>query len=405
MPETGGVLPRLTSRRDYFDYLEGYSVEVKDEASAQRLTRGLVKTYMLETVRNGQTPPLPTVLKGIGIARQIDESLFLLSDSRIGEPVALLEVLDVRHPVLYTLLDTDVSDPWVRRVVETSPWLDHLWLSAPLFEEMWRYVEHVAPPNRKTRLTFEHEGVFERGFVESGAEQDELASEFTQMPEPIEGRFSRVTISDSIATVRQILPRLQAAYSPLNSIVQLRVPATGRGGHDFYFDGKVTNRSDSFSDHRLNVQLVVDLYRRVTDLTEEMLWFSTIDAGDSGYGLSGAPVFFRFSAPLDPDTFEHWIQSTFGRRRNRFRLGGQPIRLGPRKVHVYGVDRHLWQPLTLEITDTHILGILPKGTCGNTVHRLASNIQRWLDPGVRAWVGEQPYSALMQHILPGSSGS
>jgi len=81
------------------------------------------------------------------------------------------------------------------------------------------------------------------------------------------------------------------------------------------------------------------------------------------------------------------------------------MKLGPTKVHVYGVDRHLWQPVSFEITDTHILGILPKGTCGNTVHRLASNIQRWLDPDVSAWIGEQPYAALMRHILPGPSSS
>lgn len=403
MADTTGVLPRLSSRREYFDYFEGYSVDVKDEAAAQRLTRGLVKTYMLETVRNGATPPLPSVLKGVGISvRQIDENLLLLTDARLGGGVALLESMDVRHPVLYTLLDADESDPWVRRVVDASPWLDHLWLSAPLFEELWRYVERSAPQNRKTRLTFEHEGVFERGFVDSGLDE-EASVEFSQTTEPIEGRFSRVTISDSIATIRQILPRLQQAYSPLNSIVQLRMPATGRGGHDFYFDGKVTNRSDSFADHRLNVELVVDLYRRVTDLAEDTLWFSTVDAGDTAYGLSGAPVFFRFSTPLDPETFDRWVQSTFGRRRNRFRLGGQPMRLGPTKVHVYGIDRHLWQPLSLEITDTHILGILPKGTCGNTVHRLASNIQRWLDPDVRAWIGDQSYAALMKHILPGSS--
>lgn len=405
MPDLTGLLPQLHDRREYFDHLEGYSVDVKDELVAQRLTRGLVKTYILETVRNGETPPLQAVLEAAGVgARQVDESLLVLTDPTAGR-VALLETLDARHPVVYTLLDADVSDPWVRRLVDRSPWLDHLWLSSPLFHELWRYVERVSPPHRKTRLTFEHEGVFERGFVASVLEPDAAPAEFGVTPEPVEGKFSRVTISDSIDTIRRILPRLQEAYSPLNSIVQLRIPATGRGGHDFYFDGKVTNRSDSFADHRLNVQLVVDVYRQATDAAEQTLWFAAVDAGETGFSLNGAPVFFRFSTPLDGDTFERWIQATFGRRRNRFRLGGQPMRLGPRKVHVYGIDRHLWQPVSFEITDRHILGVLPKGTCGNTVHRLVTNIQRWLDPDVRAWIGDQPYASLMEHALPGKRAS
>ena len=77
--------------------------------------------------------------------------------------------------------------------------------------------------------------------------------------------------------------------------------------------------------------------------------------------------------------------------KNRFRLWGNPIRLGPKKVHVYGVDKHLWQPIFLEITDKHIVAIIPKGTCGNTVHRLVSNIQIYLDPAAEVTLGNKSY--------------
>ncbi|GER94829.1 hypothetical protein A45J_2716 [hot springs metagenome] len=99
--------------------------------------------------------------------------------------------------------------------------------------------------------------------------------------------------------------------------------------------------------------------------------------------LVGAPLIIEFKDPLNEETFNHFIDSTFGRVKNRFGLWGNPIRLGPKKIHVYGVDKHLWQPIFLEITDKHLIAIIPKGTYGNTVHRLVSNIQTYLDPAAK----------------------
>jgi hypothetical protein len=112
--------------------------------------------------------------------------------------------------------------------------------------------------------------------------------------------------------------------------------------------------------------------------------------------IVGAPLVVEFSEPLEPRVFDYWVESTFGRQRNRFRLWGHPIRLGPTKVHVYGLDRHLWHPLFLELTARGCVAVIPDRTCGNTVHRLVTNIQRFIDPGARAFLGDQPYTTLVQ---------
>jgi hypothetical protein len=39
---------------------------------------------------------------------------------------------------------------------------------------------------------------------------------------------------------------------------------------------------------------------------------------------------------------------------------------------------------------------LPEGTCGNTIHRLITNIQRFLDPAVEAWIGDAPYDDFLK---------
>jgi len=140
-------------------------------------------------------------------------------------------------------------------------------------------------------------------------------------------------------------------------------------------------------------------------LTESKAWYSiqkeTVTIPGAFQKLVGAPLSIRFSESLSSDIFEHWINSTFGRLRNRFRLWGNPIRLGPQKVHVYGIDKHLWQPIFMEITANHLIAIIPKGTCGNAVHRLITNIQRYIDPAANVFVGDTEYKKMVEQSSEG----
>jgi len=111
--------------------------------------------------------------------------------------------------------------------------------------------------------------------------------------------------------------------------------------------------------------------------------------------LIGSPVIIKFKEPLSRETFDYWIKSTFGRVNNRLRLWGNPIKLGPTKVHVYGVDKHLWKPIFLELTDKHLIAIVPEGTCGNTIHRLICNVQKYIDPAATAYIGDVEYKNIV----------
>ena len=154
------------------------------------------------------------------------------------------------------------------------------------------------------------------------------------------------------------------------------------------------------SDHRQHLEFVLKIYKRAIEATEQMAWQhtekTTIATASQVQPLIGAPVLIKFSEPLSQSVFDNFITNTFHRNPNRFRLWGNPIQLGPRKVHVYGIDRHLWQQIFLEITERQIVAILPRGTCGNTVHRLVTNVQQFLDPGVQVWVGDKEYSDLIK---------
>jgi hypothetical protein len=219
--------------------------------------------------------------------------------------------------------------------------------------------------------------------------------------EIIERRATRFRLVDRVGVVQEKLIKMQQIYAPFYAISQMRFPSpVGRGGHDFYDNGRVTNRSESFRDHRSHLLFVVRIYEHLLHATEHQAWYSIQDSvGVPGQfrKIVGAPITIRFREALSSQVFDHWITATFDeRKRNKFRLWGHPLRLGPTKVHVYGVDRHLWQPLFLELTASGCTAIIPNGTCGNTVHRLITNIQRYLDPGAMAYVGEKPYTQMVK---------
>lgn len=395
-----GFMPKLTSREDYVNFLEGYALPTVEEIEEHHATRKLVKTYMLETVghRRGDhhevnvADAFPERVR----LHRLDDSMFRVHD-RIHDDriVGLLELMDDRHPVLYTTLGADESDRWVRQVVDGSPWLDRLWLSSPILLQLWQYVQRATPSHRYVRLGFEHEAWYETPPVDlSGAVPDDTG--FTTEdddagPALIERRRSRVQLTERLGVLQEKLPELVDLYNPLHSLVQLQIPSGGRGGHLLHYDGKATNRSDSFLEHRASVGLVLGLYRRVTERAEHRLWVESKDAGLDGYHVRGAPVLIRFSEPLSAPTFDRFVALALQRKTSRFRIGGYLTRRGPTKVQLAAIDRHLWQPFLLEATATQLLAVLPEGTCGNTIHRMVTNVQRLLDPHVQVWLGSEPY--------------
>ena len=104
-----------------------------------------------------------------------------------------------------------------------------------------------------------------------------------------------------------------------------------------------------------------------------------------------------FDEELDQETFDRWMSLAFT-KRNVFRLWGIPMRLGPGKVHVYGADRHLWQPIDIEFSKRGVVARLPKGTCGNTFHRLVTNIQHYVCPKVTAWLGNREFRKVAGNV-------
>ncbi len=394
----------IKNRVEMVRFLDGYSEERKFELDERKTKRPLVKSYLLEQTglcEDSKTRTLPDIFRRSGMELQSveDGNLWKVYDKSLQEHFGFLEAFSDRYSAIYTVRDADESDRWIRNLVISTPELDHLWISGWTFNQLWLKVVQLNHPSRFARIVFLHNSIYE--IDEEGLDTDENdESNEPDFPAIIERRAAKFSLVDRISVVKEKLNLLQEIYSPLYAISQLRFPsATGKGGHDFYDNGKVTNRSDSFRDHRSHLLYVQRIYDKLTVATEKQAWFSVepfVQVPGEFRRLVGAPVLISFSEPLGQETYDHWVTSTFSRARNRFRLWGNPIRLGINKTHVYGLDRHLWQPLFLELTTRHLLAIVPRGTCGNTIHRLVTNIQRFLDPSAKAFIGNKPYDQIVK---------
>ncbi|MFG2565252.1 hypothetical protein ACGFR6_07405 [Streptomyces sp. NPDC048567] len=354
----------------------------------KKLTAGLQKSYILETVDGGSPDsrlPIEELFSRSGLKAKplpLDGTAFNISTEN-EECVALVEQVDSRYMTLYTLLPSNQSDKLVRSAVSVNPFLDHLWLSSQSFMALWSNVLSGNSGRRYGKITFEHESIYEVSEEDAGEHL------------PDERRTSRFTMVDKLEVMAQKMDPLQQEYAPLASITQMRLPAQGRGGHDLYYDGKVTNRSSSFIDHRTALHDVVRMYRSLTRSVERQLWTSTVSPNSLGARGVGSVAEIVFSRPLAEDLFRRWVVSMFNNRRNRFRLTGYAKWLNETKVHANAIDQHLWQPLVMEFTPSRVVAILPHGTCGNSVNRLISNIQRFIDPKVTAYIGDKEYGALI----------
>ncbi len=66
-----------------------------------------------------------------------------------------------------------------------------------------------------------------------------------------------------------------------------------------------------------------------------------------------------------------------------FRLWGLKNKISKDYFQVFGVDLHTGDSLNLEISDHLIRVYLPKGSCGNTVLRLYTNLQHYFDSNIK----------------------
>ena len=398
-----------TDRFEVFRFYNGISGESKEGLERGRTRVPLVKSFLLEYASNRssqQLKPADRLFTQVGAElKHVDESFYsVTAEVTNGQTnrvvTGFLEQYDERFFAYYTHEDSVSAQKRVAKWAQNSD-LDRTWFSSPLLQELWNKDVSSRGDHLFGKLVFKHESIFEMpdDSADATAEDEddtESAEQGEDRREP-ERRKARFEMADRIGQIRRSLANLQNNYDPLNALYALRLPScTGRGGHDLFQAGQITNRSNSFEDHRNTVRYLYRIYRQVLEQTEKSAWHDISKSTQTSriIGTRGEPLIVKFSEPLSKPTFDRWVSMAF-QKRNRFKIWGDPIVLGPTKVHVYGADRHLWQPINLEMTADGIVAVLPYGTCGNTFHRLVANIQHYVCPKIAAWIGSQPFEQVV----------
>lgn len=407
------LLPTVTNREQLYDALDQYALERRAEIDRRDLgaDTGLIKSYVLELSRHEGKADVPAAFVGTGLRPHPlgDDGVFaLLRDS---QHLGYVEPLGSRYLAVHSQLqNTAQIDETIQRLVRRTPALDSLWLAGDLFRQLLLHVVAPLSPHRSTIVKFEHAPRFAAGVQadEEGADDELLWA--TSPPaagdtaaEDIDPDRRSASLMQRVGRLARTLPEYQRIDPVWRTIRAMRIPGAGHGGYELYSWGKMTHRTDSFRSGRTWLRELVEIYERATRAIEEIAWIEAEPEPPDGrsVGLRGLPVVCRFLEPLTDAVFHGFVEAVFKRGETDFRLWGEPIWLGERKVHVYGLDLHLWQPLQMELTPRHFVFLLPAGTCGNTVHRLMTNLQRFVDPGVEMSVGGVNYGALIKAAILG----
>jgi len=414
------TLPK--DRFDVYRFFNGLAVDAQEGILPPRSRVPLVKSFLLEHVssRGNRLVRTPEdIFRALGAeVRLLDDTFAEIRciedppDATASGPrvVGYLEKYDERFFAYYTSDRSELAQRRVRHWIADSADLDSTWFGSQVLQRLWDNDVSRRGDERFGKLTFRHQSIFEMpaDADEDGEAQDsdDSVSDGNDDRFEFERRKAAFNMADRIGRIRDSLEKLQSCYSPLHALYGLRFPSRGGlGSHDLYQEGRVTNRSDSFEEHRNLVRYLYRTYRTMLDLTEDVAWHDVEASafGGSARSIRGVPLVVRFNEHLSPSTFKRWVALAL-RKGNRFRLWGDPIWMGPTKVHVYGADRHLWQPINIEMTDSSLIAILPQGTCGNTFHRLVTNVQAYVCPELTAWLGASDFKTVIDRSISQSEG-
>lgn len=379
-------------REQIFRQLDEYCRERFIELGKRHLKRPVLKSYVIETRRDLREAPV-AALAGLGTISQQDEDIYSIIDSK--GPVGILE-RQSRFIIFHTLLKTSEIEPKVLGLVRKSVLTDNLWLDGDFLRYLFDMAVRIYGGERYSGIAMEFEPYFEVSADNFTEDSDECDIESGERVRPL----NRVAITLKLDKLSRVVERL--GEIDFFSLTMTRFPSSTSGGHEFYSYGKVTNRSDGFYAHRNIVKTVLEGYRVLTEHIEDLTWFGgETDRSPGGIeaAVEGAPVIFQFEEEIPSNVYRSFIDMTFVKMRGPFRLVGNLIRAGKERYHVYGLDMHLGQRIFLEISPKRFIVILPNGTCGNTVHRLAVSIQRYLTQKVKITVGHHDYRDLVREAF------
>lgn len=305
------------------------------------------KTFVVEAHHDGD--PAGLLVDAFGQA-QVREGEDVHIHDVDGEAAFVVDHLDNRFWNFHTTVPNDVAIPRLKSVIEARRDLDWMWLPSDHLRKVWpgSRPQWLATDYSDQRLSVPDE-IVDLNLRVKGRAADEVIG-------LLQGRFGGTLSFSSVG-------------------FEIEDPDLGHMAEIVNRDGRFVAKGEDFAVHQLVVRRVVDRYRRfVEDIEFHALRWDALPGG--GATLTGAPVVIGFSRPItDMDRFLGNLFSA----KEPFRLWGVPHMTGQESAEIEAVDLHVGHQLRFDVTPNFMRVYLFEGGCGNSVARLAANLQHHFD--------------------------
>ena len=115
---------------------------------------------------------------------------------------------------------------------------------------------------------------------------------------------------------------------------------------------------------------------------------------DQKVNIEGEPIIIEFNKEIkDLKFFIEVITSS----RQPFRIWGLPEFLHDDFASISAIDLHSGDKIDIEATKKWLRIYLPKGSCGNIITRLLTNIQHYFDSKTKLYIGSEALNDFGTH--------
>lgn len=383
--EAGFGAREVQTREDLARYLSrslpgAYTTVVEDEV---RSTATYVKSYVIEAHQDEEASIAERLTSVFGeVVPLRDRSLLRAVDAHGA--TYFVDLGNARYQVLHSIGKSEQTDGALRTLTEGEvSGFDHAWLPASLLRRTHR--------GRLTGFKFRYQTAV--GGV-LALEQDAVDLETGELrrDELSRSKFS-MTVAEDVAAERELDDLLRLpVFRGRKALEQVQFRTENRDVPEefvvngVYSNGKIVGSGTSVGGHFLTIDALMTEYAAAIDRIEEEFAIGWVRAGE-GYVLRGEPFVVRFPEDVRIVDLPAFVGSIF-RSSRPFRLFGIPHGAGEGRIDVEAIDLHTGSQLSFEITPEWMRIFLPRGTCGNVIARLYTNLQHALSSDVRMTVGD-----------------
>lgn len=300
-----------------------------------------------------------------------DDNLFVLQrqreDSQDRTLEYYLDARDDRYWIVHTLDESVNSDHFISKLIAAHPYFDRFWIPSTLLKE-WADSTVTTDKEVTRRMEVSSEALTDWGLQYNG----ELSG--TQR------KFKVSLEADGDDKIFDLFnsPLLKGSRT-LHKKTHVIDSGEVYTSSDVYSYGKVTNHGGIAGHYLSYLKSIKERYKsRVTDIEDNYSFGFRKPIGK----FQGEPLTIELDSVSieDIEIFANKISDP----QSDFRLFGIP-ESRPGYALIRAVDLHIGQSIDIEVTPNAIRLILLDGTCGNSVLRFITNIQRFVDSDAKVY--------------------